>query len=166
MKTVKILLLAIFIAVILQSASAVSLDVTKTDIIINAKSKDLSPVVISISVEWQSNVSVTSQDKSNIRAMTEMAVIEEVRKYDIDILEPNKLLIEENIKSSIENKAQNVDISISDIEITKITDKNKLAVKTTPEKIEVAYIPFWIYFLILVAFAIGYFIGIENRKKN
>lgn len=165
MKTT-IFLSVVVIVGLLGTAGAVSSDTIKSDITISTETKDLSSVMIGISVEWQSNISVTSQGKSNVRAMTEMAVIEEIQKYDANDLEYEKFLIEDNIRLNLLNKTRNSDISVIDVKVTKIIPKEKLITKNQPEVIKEFYIPGWIWFLIIAAFIIGYFLGFENGKNK
>ncbi len=166
MKTTTIFLSIVVIAGLLGTAGAVSSDITKSDIDISTKTKDLSSVVIGISVEWQSNISITSQGKSNVRAMTEMAVIEEIQKYDANDLEQNKFLIEDNVRSNLLNKTHNSDILVINAKVTKIMPKSELITKNQPEVIKEFYIPNWIWFLVIAAFIIGYFLGFENGKNK
>lgn len=158
-------LFAIAIAGFLGTAEAAFLDVQKSDYIIGADSKDSRSLMVGISVEWQSNISATSQNSANVRSMASMATIEEIREYTFNDLEINKPLIENNIKSDIINKARNIDISISDVKITKIIEKNSEPA-TKPQIIYVSRIPIWAYIVMLVAFAIGYVVGAGNKKKE
>jgi len=156
---------AMFVFAVAGTAQAVSTDITKSDITITAQTSDLSSAQISISVEWQSNFTSTSQYKSNVRAMTEMAVIEEIGKHKASDLEKDKSSIEDNIKLILQDKTQNFNLSITDVLVTKITLKDQSPDANKPKIIEKPYIPTWIYLLSIAAFAIGYFLGKGNEKK-
>lgn len=165
MNTVRTIIFAMAIIAILGTASAQFLDIAKTDYVLGADSKDSRSLLISISVEWQSNISATSQNSANIRSMTGMAVIDEIRKYNYIDLEQNKGQIEKGIMSNMINKAQNIDITISDVKITKIGQKNELP-DCTPQIVQVSYIPIWIYVIIIAAFILGCYVGYGNRPKK
>lgn len=165
MKASEIFMFAIIIAGILGSAEAASLDITKSDFVISAKTKDSKSLMLSVSAEWLSNISSTSQNSRSMRAMVEMAVIDEVRKYNFIELESSKPVIESNIMSNVVEKARSVDISVNDIKIIEIIDKSKSS-DNNPKIIEVSYIPLWMYALVVVAFIIGYYLGYDNKKRN
>lgn len=170
MRTVLLMLATLVIVASISDAYAVSPDIRKSDFIVTANTKDSSSALISVSVEWESNISITSQAKNNIRASTEMAIIEESKKYNVNELQSSMPAIQDNVLSTIQSSTADSNIIVKDVAITRIVpketfDANKAACQ--PEKIYTPYMSWWTYIFVIAALIVGIIVGnLLSGKSN
>lgn len=169
MRAAVILMLAIIFIANIEIINAAPVDIRKSDFIVNTNSKDLSVATISISVEWESNTSITSQEKTNVKSMTEMALIESVKNYNIAELQANTPSIQENVLRYLRNNSQDPNIAINGVAITKIVSKDELdanRIECQPQIVNVPYTSIWTIAAIIAAFLIGMYVGSKLTGKS